>query len=201
MLRRPQDGGRQGDPSRLVRVEHAFGRSAPFAVGAEEELLLVEAAQPHRLDHRASAFIARVGSPQVKPDVYEAMVEGASSICADAPAVAGELGRLRGALRQAAATLSESSFRAGRYGLAATIWWQGALRPSTEVATAALALARPYARDLGGDDALEEIERVLRDGNGADRMRAAHAAGGMPAVPPPAGGGGPGAPLRGQPPT
>jgi glutamate---cysteine ligase / carboxylate-amine ligase len=346
-------------------VEHAFGRSAPFAVGAEEELLLVEAAQPHRLDHRASAFVARVGSPHVKPDVYEAMVEGASSICADAPEVAGELARLREALRQAGATLAgaglhpdapfgeavhvpnpryesihanmrgllertptcalhvhvgmpdpdtairvynrlrshlpllqalaahspywhgrdagfataraqvfrgfpraviprsfagwddyartveawgaaaevpdytflwwdirpspalgtvevramdaqsrlatvgglvalvhalaaacadghgtvepaeiltESSFRAGRYGLAATIWWEGALRPLTDVATVALALARPYARDLGGDDALEEIERVLRDGNGADRMRAAHAAGGMPAV-------------------
>ena len=42
----------------------------------------------------------------------------------------------------------------------------------------ALALARPYA----AADALEEIERVLRDGNGADRMRDAHAAGGMPAV-------------------
>ncbi len=43
----------------------------------------------------------------------------------------------------------------------------------------ALATARPYARDLDGEDALEEIERVLREGGGADRMRAAHAAGGM----------------------
>jgi carboxylate-amine ligase len=347
-------------------VEHVFGRSAPFALGVEEELLLVEAAQPHRLDHRASAFIARVGSPHVKPDVYEAMVEGASSICTDAPEAAGQLERLRAALRQAGATLAgaglhpdapfaevvhvkharydaihasmrgllertptaalhvhvgmpdaetavaacnrlrahlpllqalaahspywhgrdagfataraqlfrgfpradiprpfagwddyvgtveaaaaagglpdytylwwdirpspalgtvevramdaqarlatvcglaalvhalaaacadghgvvepsealtESSFRAGRDGLRATIWSDGALRPVPEVAAAALALARPYARDLGGDDdALEEIERVLRDGNGADRMRAAHAAGGMQAV-------------------
>ena len=40
-------------------------------------------------------------------------------------------------------------------------------------------LARPYARELDGEDALEEIERVLREGGGADRMRAAHAAGGM----------------------
>ena len=43
----------------------------------------------------------------------------------------------------------------------------------------ALALARPYARDLDGEDALEEIERILREGGGADRMREAHAAGGM----------------------
>jgi glutamate---cysteine ligase / carboxylate-amine ligase len=77
-----------------------------------------------------------------------------------------------------AEALSESSFRAGRDGLDATIWWDGELRPIREVAAAALALARSYATD----DALEEIERVLRDGNGADRMRAAHAVGGMPAV-------------------
>jgi carboxylate-amine ligase len=42
--------------------------------------------------------------------------------------------------------------------------------------------ARPYARELGGEDALAEVERILREGNGADRMRAAHAAGGMRAV-------------------
>jgi carboxylate-amine ligase len=46
------------------------------------------------------------------------------------------------------------------------------------VAAEALALARPYVS--GG--ALEEIERVVRDGNGADRMRHAHAVGGLPAV-------------------
>ena len=37
-------------------------------------------------------------------------------------------------------------------------------------------------RERGGDGALEEAERILREGNGADRMRAAHAAGGMRAV-------------------
>ena len=83
---------------------------------------------------------------------------------------------------ESAEALTESSFRAGRDGLDATIWWCGGLYPVREVARDVLALARPYARDLGGVDALEEIERVLREGNGADRMRDAHAAGGMPAV-------------------
>jgi len=78
--------------------------------------------------------------------------------------------------------LKESSFRAARDGVHATIWWRGALRPIREVGADALALARPYARDLDGDAALEEVERILRDGGGADRMRAAHAAGGMDAV-------------------
>ena len=72
--------------------------------------------------------------------------------------------------------------RAARDGVDATIWWRGAMRPIREVGTDALELARPYARDLDGEDALEEIERVLRAGGGADRMREAHAAGGMEGV-------------------
>lgn len=75
--------------------------------------------------------------------------------------------------------LMESSFRAARDGIDATIWWRGALRPIREVGADALALARRYASDLDGEDALEEVERILREGGGADRMRAAHASGGM----------------------
>jgi carboxylate-amine ligase len=78
--------------------------------------------------------------------------------------------------------LKESSFRAARDGVDATIWWRGAIRPIREVGADALALARPYARDLDGEDALEEIERILREGGGADRMRAAYGTGGMPAL-------------------
>jgi carboxylate-amine ligase len=76
----------------------------------------------------------------------------------------------------------ESSFRAARDGVDATIWWRGAIRPIREVGADALALARPYARELDGEDALEEIERILREGGGASRMRAAHASGGMDEV-------------------
>jgi carboxylate-amine ligase len=78
--------------------------------------------------------------------------------------------------------LMESSFRAGRDGMDATVWWRGALTPIRRIAADALAIARPYARDLDGEDALEEIERILREGGGADRMREAHAAGGMTEV-------------------
>ena len=90
--------------------------------------------------------------------------------------------RLRGRAEEAAPpteALMESSFRAARDGVDATIWWRGAIRPIREVGADALALARPYARELDGEDALEEIERILREGGGADRMRAAHASGGM----------------------
>jgi carboxylate-amine ligase len=44
---------------------------------------------------------------------------------------------------------------------------------------AAVEVARRYTPAA---PALEEIDRILRDGNGADRMRAAHAEGGMPRV-------------------
>jgi carboxylate-amine ligase len=78
--------------------------------------------------------------------------------------------------------LMESSFRAARDGLAATLWHDGQLRPALDVARATLALARPYARELGSEAALEEVERVLADGNGATRQRASFARGGLPAV-------------------
>lgn len=78
--------------------------------------------------------------------------------------------------------LSESSYRASRDGLDATIRHDGALRPVREVVEATLALARPHAGDLGTTDALAEIERVLVDGNGAERQRAAFRAGGMEAM-------------------
>jgi carboxylate-amine ligase len=77
------------------------------------------------------------------------------------------------------AVLVESSFRAGRDGLDATVWWDGGLRPVRELAAQAIALARAHLPDPGP---LEEVERILAEGNGADRMRAAHARGGMPAV-------------------
>jgi len=78
--------------------------------------------------------------------------------------------------------LVEASYRAGRDGLQATVWDGAGMRPVRELAAAAIERARPHARDLGADGALGEVERILREGNGADRMRAAHEAGGMPAV-------------------
>ena len=77
------------------------------------------------------------------------------------------------------ATLMESSFRAARDGLAATLAdADGRLRPVADLAREAVAIARRH-RD---DPALDGIERIVRDGGGADRQRAAFARGGMRAV-------------------
>jgi glutamate---cysteine ligase / carboxylate-amine ligase len=78
--------------------------------------------------------------------------------------------------------LMESSFRAARDGLGAKVWHDGALRPVPEVARATVELAMPYARELGAEAALEEVERILVEGNGAARRRAAFARGGMAEV-------------------
>ena len=78
--------------------------------------------------------------------------------------------------------LIQSSFRAARDGLDATLWRDGALRPAREIVRETLEDARPYARDLGSADALDEVERLLAEGNGATRQRRAFARGGLPAV-------------------
>jgi glutamate---cysteine ligase / carboxylate-amine ligase len=71
--------------------------------------------------------------------------------------------------------LMESSFRAARDGLRATIWHEGALLPVAEVAARAVRLARRHLDSA----ALDEVDRILAEGNGADRQRAVHAREGM----------------------
>jgi glutamate---cysteine ligase / carboxylate-amine ligase len=79
--------------------------------------------------------------------------------------------------------LEESYYQANRYGLEARLMVDGGeAAPAPEVAARALEEARPYADDLDGAGALAEIERILADGNGADRQRRAFGSGGIPAV-------------------
>ncbi len=75
-----------------------------------------------------------------------------------------------------------SAFRAARDGLEAEILLGDGLVPLPDAARAAVELATPHARESGSEDALAGIERILSDGNGADRQRAAFDAGGMDAV-------------------
>jgi glutamate---cysteine ligase / carboxylate-amine ligase len=76
--------------------------------------------------------------------------------------------------------LEESYFQAASHGLGAQILFdEDTPAPATEVARRVLDSVRPYARELGGDDAFEELERILRAGNGADDQRRVHADSGM----------------------
>ena len=67
------------------------------------------------------------------------------------------------------AEIAEGSFRAGRDGLDATLRWDGAMRPLRDLAAEAIGHARGALRERGADGALEHAERILREGNGADR--------------------------------
>ena len=143
------------------------------AAGVEDYTFFWWDLRPHpklgTLEVRAMDAQARIGSVCG----LAALVHGLVLASAHAP---------DGGVASPREVLVESSFRAGRDGLDATVWHDGALRPVRDRIAAALELARPYAREVGAEPALEEVDRILQEGNGADRMRAAHAEGGMPAV-------------------
>ena len=73
--------------------------------------------------------------------------------------------------------LAWSSFRAARDGLEAEILCGERIVALPDAARATLEQVRPYA-----EDAIEGIERILREGNGADRRRRAAARGGVAAM-------------------
>ena len=77
-------------------------------------------------------------------------------------------------------SLEESYFQAASHGLGAEILFDAeAPEPAPEIGRRVLDAVRPCARDLGGEAALEEIERILREGNGADDQRRVYREGGM----------------------
>lgn len=79
--------------------------------------------------------------------------------------------------------IEECYFQAERYGLEARLMVDDqSAAPAKELARAVLDEVRPYAADLGGTDALEEIDRIVTDGNGADHQRRAYEQGGMDAL-------------------
>ncbi len=83
------------------------------------------------------------------------------------------------------AVLMEGSYRGARDGLGTTLWDPATqtLRPAADLAREQVARLRPLAGDLGGSgEALELVERLLAEGGGAGRQRAAFARGGMPGL-------------------
>ena len=76
-------------------------------------------------------------------------------------------------------SLSWACFLASRDGLAAArIPWEDGGGTVGGTARTLLDAVRPIGRALGGADALDEVERLLRDGNGADAQRTAARRGG-----------------------
>jgi carboxylate-amine ligase len=76
--------------------------------------------------------------------------------------------------------LEESYFQAASHGLEAKIVLDHETPESAKaVCRRMLESVRPYACDLNGDAALDEMERILRRGNGADDQRRIHRETGM----------------------
>lgn len=125
-----------------------------------------------RLHPRLGTVEVRVMDSQLSPSTVAAL----SALIHGLAARAVEAERPPDAPAEA---VTESCYQAMRFGLDARLWDGERVRPARELILEAVELARPYAAEVGSDDALDEVERVLVDGNGADRQRAAFRDGGM----------------------
>jgi carboxylate-amine ligase len=123
----------------------------------------------------------RLGTVEVRALDAQSSLEDVAALVALVHGLAREAatnGRLPPALP--AEILDEGAFRAARYGTAAELPdAEGRLTGVAELLDEALALARPHARDLGSEDELDGVRRLLEQGGGAGRQRAAYAIGGM----------------------
>ena len=126
----------------------------------------------------------RLGTVELREVDVQTDLESAGAIAALARAIMRRAAEetpaagTRGVAGEAAPeqALHWSSFRAARDGLDAEIYYDGGPQPLREVA------ARVVAQLDAVEPELEGVERIVRDGNGADRQRAAHERGGMPGL-------------------
>jgi glutamate---cysteine ligase / carboxylate-amine ligase len=122
----------------------------------------------------------KLGTVEVRGMDVHPRPEGNAAVAALIQALAAKEIDRPGAPGLTREAIEESYYQACRYGLEARLMVDDSTAaPAPEVARATLAEARPYAEQLGGAGALEEIDRILAEGNGADRQRAVHAEGGI----------------------
>ena len=125
----------------------------------------------------------RLGTVEVRAVDVQTDVVASSALAALIQAIAAkelEQPTAPGLYREA---LEESYFQATSHGLDARILLDGETpEPAREVGRRVLESVGPFARELGGEPGMEEIERILRDGNGADDQRRVHRQGGMPGL-------------------
>ena len=124
-----------------------------------------------------------LGTVEVRGMDIQATPEGNAAIAALIQALAAKEIDRPAAPGLAREAIEESYFQAERYGLEARLMVdESTAAPAAEVARGILEEARPYAEQLGGDGALEAIERIVSEGNGADHQRRVHEQSGMPGL-------------------
>jgi carboxylate-amine ligase len=117
----------------------------------------------------------RLGTVEVRAVDVQTDVTTSAALAALIQAIAAKEIEQPSASRLHRETLEESYFQAASHGLDAEILLdEETPRPAREVTRRMLDSVRPFARELGSEGALEEIERVLREGNGADDQRRVH---------------------------
>src|SRR3954453_10044126 len=94
-------GGGHGRAVPYPRMGDRFG-DAPFALGVEEELLLVDP-ETHLLAQDAPRILAAV--EDLKPDLYLALVESVSPITSGPAEAVAAMGAMRARVREAGATM------------------------------------------------------------------------------------------------
>jgi carboxylate-amine ligase len=121
-----------------------------------------------------------LGTVEVRGMDVQAEVDANAAVAALIQALAAREIECSSAPGLAREALEESYYQAGRYGLEARLLVDtGTALPAMDVARQTLDAVAPFARELGGEEALGEIERILREGNGADRQRRVHEREGM----------------------
>jgi glutamate---cysteine ligase / carboxylate-amine ligase len=122
----------------------------------------------------------RLGTVEVRAVDVQTDAAGSSALAALIQAIAAkELDEpsVPGLSREA---LEESYFQAASHGLDAEILLDAEQPEAARgVCRRVLDSVSPYAHELGTEAALEEIERILREGNGADLQRRVHREQGM----------------------
>jgi carboxylate-amine ligase len=169
--------------SRAAVIRAYPGRGIPPVLGSWDEYLgCLDAvcAGGGPTDHTMVWWDARpqprLGTVELREVDVQTDLESAGAIAALARAVA--MRAVEEPLTEPAPeqALHWSSFRAARDGLDAEIYFDGSPRPLREVAEAVL------GRLGEADPELEGVRRIVREGNGADRQRAAFKADGMPGL-------------------
>jgi carboxylate-amine ligase len=114
----------------------------------------------------------RLGTVEVRAVDVQTDVTTSAAIAALIQAIAAKEIERPSVSRLHREALEESYFQAASHGLDAEILLdEETPRPAREVARRMLDSIRPFARELGSEDAMEEVERILREGNGADDQR------------------------------
>jgi carboxylate-amine ligase len=116
----------------------------------------------------------RLGTVEIRALDTQVSARHSAALVATVHALARHLADAEPVEGPPAEVLDEASFRAAREGVTATLPDdEDRLRPAAELAAEMIELVRLDARELGCEDALDDLAQLVADGGGAGVQRAA----------------------------